>query len=519
MTTSLAADQQSVGAVSSGAPVLTATRRFALLTPIVATGIAAGLRAWHLGGNSLWADEFASLLTALHPMGQIPAAALHNDAFEPPVYFWLLHGIIRVAGQSEWALRLLSALAGTLTVPIVWLLLRDLSRSVVVATTSALLLATNPLHIWYSQEGRPYALMVCVGSLALLCLTRALAQDKKGWWAAFVVLSALAILVHVTGVVYPLIGCIWALRARGTRVLARLTVGMAGTFLLILPFLLTFYSAVRHATGTGGPQRPLTGLELPYSILTFVAGYSFGPPVREIQDLGWRSAVAHHWPQTALVGLLLLWLTVLIVRGRRGPKLELAILLLAPLIATLLGSAITTKAYNVRYTLPALVGFLGLSSLALGTLRSPARWVGLGIVLGVFAWSDIQWFTSPGYWKEDSRAAARCLSHQLPTGSTVLVAPAYMRGLLAHYTPEAAGLRIVAVSDAREIHRSRSKALAVTRSYHLPVAEEELVRAFQAQIGDSIRMAREVGYRLYFAPPFSAEAPGSPCRLGEVGSR
>jgi uncharacterized membrane protein len=517
MMTSLAAGRQSVTALTRDAPVATVSKGFALLTLILATSLAAGLRAWHLGANSLWADEFASLLTALYPVGQIPAAALRNDAFEPPVYFWLVHGIIRVAGQSEWALRLLSAIAGTLTIPIVWLLLRDLSRSVLIATTAALLLATNPLHIWYSQEARPYALLVCVGTLALLCLTRALARNTKSDWTGFVVLSALAVLVHVTGVVYPLIGCAWALRARGIRVLARLTVGMAGTFLLILPFLVTLYGATRNG-GLGSPPRPLTGLELPYSILTFVAGYSFGPPVREIQDLGWRSAVAHHWAQTALVGVLLLWLTVLIVRDRRGPKLEMAILLLVPLIATLLGSAITTKAYNVRYTLPAVVGFLGLISLALGDLRSPTRWVGVGIVLGVFAWSDVQWFTSPGYWKEDSRAAARCLSHELPSGSTVLVAPAYMRGLLAYYTPEAARLRIIPLVETGQIQQSRPNALAITRSYHLPVAEEELVRAFQAHTGGSLRVAREVGYRLYFAPSSSTAGTDSAC-LSESGSR
>jgi mannosyltransferase len=522
MLASLANEEQIAGRTVSGAsPPTVATGMLGpvLLTPILATGIAACLRFWQLGHNSLWVDELASLVTALFPLRQIPGAALHSNAFEPPLYFWLLHGVIQVAGQSEWALRLISALAGTLTVPVVWLLVRDLSRSVPVASTTALLLAANPLHLWYSQEARPYALLICLGSAALLCLTRALEHDNKRWWMGFAVVSALAILTHVAGVVYLLIGGLWALHARGAPVLSRLAGAAAGTLLLTLPFLLTLVSAVRHATGTGAPQRPLTGLESPYTIFTFVAGYSFGPPVREIQDLGWRVALADNWGQTVLVGLLLFWITILVVRARRRGMVELAVLLIVPLAATIAGSLITTKAYNVRYTLPALVGFLGLVAVALDRLPFPARRAGVGVVLLLFGWADIQWFTSSVYWKEDSRAAAGCLTHQLPAGSTVAVAPYYMLPLLMHYAPEAAGLRFVAVADPSAMKESRPNALAITRLYHLPVIEAKLVRAFQAQTGGQIQMERTVGYRLYFASVSSGGVTGAPCRRSNLGSR
>ena len=73
--------------------------------------------------------------------------------------------------MSETSLRLVSAVAGTLTIPVAWLLIRELTRSRAVALLSTALLAVNPLHIWYSQEARAYALLVLtLGTSALLFL-------------------------------------------------------------------------------------------------------------------------------------------------------------------------------------------------------------------------------------------------------------------------------------------------------------------------------------------------------------
>jgi 4-amino-4-deoxy-L-arabinose transferase-like glycosyltransferase len=479
--------------------------------------IASFLRLWHLGHQSLWIDELGSLLTALPSLAEIPAQALRHDAFEPPLYFWLLHGMIHVAGPSEWALRLLSAVAGSLTVPVVWLLLREVTQRAPIAHTGALLLATNPLHLWYSQEARPYALLVLFGSGALLCLSRALRRGGAGWWIGFSVLSAAAILTHVTGVVYPGIGGLWALQARGARVFARLSFAAAGVLALTLPFFTTLATAVRHAEGTGSPQRPFTGWELPYSVFTFVAGYSFGPPVREIQDVGSRVALAHHPGQTSLVCAILLSLVFLLFRARRLPIIEVGLLFLVPLAAATAGSLLTTKTYNVRYVLPGLVGFLGLAAVAMCQLKRRDHVLALSLSLGVFVWSDVQWFGSSAYWKEDSRAAAACLTMGLRPGSTAAVAPPYMRALVAHYAPETSGLRVVGVADSSDVAASGASALAITRPSHIPVPAAELVRAFNAQFERETPIRQVVGYRLVFAPGSSPGLTDSRCGSRVLG--
>src|SRR4029079_16223823 len=123
--------------------------------------------------------------TARFPLADIPAAALSHDAFEPPVYFWLLHLVIRLLGDTEAALRLLSAVAGAVTVPLAALLLRGLGASTSVALGGAALLAISPLHLWYSQEARPYALLVCLGVGALVRFLQALKTQSALAWVGF----------------------------------------------------------------------------------------------------------------------------------------------------------------------------------------------------------------------------------------------------------------------------------------------------------------------------------------------
>ena len=375
------------------------------------------------------------------------------------------------------------------------------------AGTAALLLAVNPLHIWYSQEARPYALLVCLGTAALLCLARALERDQRGWWIAFAVLSAVTILCHVTGVVYLLVGGIWTLYARGLRGLSRFAVAAVGTFLLTLPFLLTLMAAVRHATGTGSPERPLTGLEVPYSLFTDLAGYSFGPPVREIQDLGWSGAVANHPLQTVFAGMVLLVLCVLVGRARSRRMVVFATWLLAPLALTIVGSLLTTKSFNVRYVLPGLVGFLGLIAIALDGLRPALRAIGLGLVVGLSLYADAQWFTSSVYWKDDSRTVAHCLTRYLPAGSVVGVASPALQNVLTHYAPNGGGVRFVGVADSGSLVGINPAALAVSRVYYLPGLEQRLVRAFWGPNPNGVSKGAAPGYGC-ISPPSLPTQPG-----------
>jgi mannosyltransferase len=459
--------------------------------------IAAALRFYHLGQDSLWSDEYATLRTAAGPFWDIPAAALSRSAFEPPLYFWLLHGFLRFFGDSESSLRLLSALAGTLTIPVVWLLVEELTENHRIATLSAGLLALNPLHLWYSQEARPYALLVAFASAALFFLARAMRTGATSQWCGFAVCTTLAMLSHVVGILVPAIAWAWIILRRGPVSLVRpLLIASLAVVVLTAPVYLTIGQSAVTATSTGSPPRPLTGLEIPYSALTYAGGYSFGPPVREIQDFGWESAVRSHWLQTGAASLLVLFAFMLPL-WRPGPaRRYLTILFLAPLILTFIGSFISTKAYNVRYTLLGLIGFLGLLSESIVNLEPLLRRVVVVGVVGLFLWADAQWFFTPQYRKDDSRAAIAWLSANVAPGSRVGVVPVYAVPVLSYYARKSgAELCLVSVASGTVFPGGAPDALVLARLHHVP-QWRELQQEFEKSAASAIQPHSVIGYRI-----------------------
>lgn len=124
---------------------------------MAATLFGLALRAARLSFQPLWWDEGYSVWFATHPLGQM--AALTAQDIHPPLYYALLHGWTLLFGAGPVALRLPSVIFGTLAIPAVYLAGQRLFGSRRVALLAALLLAFNPLHIFYSQEIRMYGLV------------------------------------------------------------------------------------------------------------------------------------------------------------------------------------------------------------------------------------------------------------------------------------------------------------------------------------------------------------------------
>ncbi|MGN6371853.1 MAG: glycosyltransferase family 39 protein, partial [Solirubrobacteraceae bacterium] len=182
--------RQEQGGSRSSASVLTNR-----LLPVAIVLLAALLRLATLGRQSLWFDE---AFTPVHVIHDSLGATLHSitqTENTPPLWYVLDWGVSRVLGDGAVALRLLSALAGIATVPVVWAIARRLggARAALVA---ALLVAVNPLFVWYSQEARAYGLFVLTASLAMLCFLRALERPTAGRLGLFALSGSLALLSH-----------------------------------------------------------------------------------------------------------------------------------------------------------------------------------------------------------------------------------------------------------------------------------------------------------------------------------
>ena len=136
-----------------------------ILLLLLILALAALLRFYSLGSQSLWSDEGNSAALATRSLVQIAQDAAHD--IHPPLYYWLLRLWTIVFGLSEFALRSLSALLGTLLVLTIYGLgARLFNRTTGLA--AAFIAAIAPLQVYYSQEARMYILVALEGATAAL---------------------------------------------------------------------------------------------------------------------------------------------------------------------------------------------------------------------------------------------------------------------------------------------------------------------------------------------------------------
>lgn len=166
------------------------------------TLLAACLRFFLIGDKSVWLDEAFSIWLARHPLGGMWGWLVRIDQ-HPPLYYTLLHAWVAAFGDLQGAVRGLSALCSTLTVPIFY---AGVARLINQPTgiVAAFLLAISPFHIYFAQEARMYSLLTLAVAAALWCVAVILAEPhppRRVWWG-LAVSQAAVMLTHNTAAVY-----------------------------------------------------------------------------------------------------------------------------------------------------------------------------------------------------------------------------------------------------------------------------------------------------------------------------
>jgi uncharacterized membrane protein len=205
-----------------------------VITTVVAC--AAALRFIALGHQGLWNDEAVTALLLHKTTGQMLADIPASES-TPPLYYLLAKGWASVFGHSEAGLRSFSALVGVGAVPVVFLAARRLAGRRV-GLVAAVLVAVNPLLIWYSQEARAYCLMVFEAGVCLWFFARARERPTVGRLLAWSVAGSVSLCTHYFAlfVLAPQAVLLLAHRrpALHLRVLSLAPLGLTGLALLTL---------------------------------------------------------------------------------------------------------------------------------------------------------------------------------------------------------------------------------------------------------------------------------------------
>ena len=163
---------------------------------VIGTAIIGGLafRWLDLQRWSLWWDEGFTLWASGLPIDRIiPFARSDNQA---PLYYLLQHYWDLLFGNSEFALRGLSALFGTLALIVFYLLAKKVLKDGMAVALAFWLFAFSMKQIWYSREARAYEVASFFALLALYALV--LFVEKRSAWAFVTVVlsSALTLYLH-----------------------------------------------------------------------------------------------------------------------------------------------------------------------------------------------------------------------------------------------------------------------------------------------------------------------------------
>ncbi len=143
---------------------------------VLITLVGGFLRVVLLAEKGMWLDEAFSVWLANKPLPDLLQWVVKIDQ-HPPLYYTLLHHWIAATSDAAYDARLLSALLGAATIPLIYLIGKRMS-GVVMGLAAAVILAVSPFHIYFGQETRMYALLSFNAAVAIYALVRLLTDER-----------------------------------------------------------------------------------------------------------------------------------------------------------------------------------------------------------------------------------------------------------------------------------------------------------------------------------------------------
>lgn len=389
---------------------------------VLATTVGAAVRLIGLDAQSLWIDEY--LWSVLGSKGL--ATIVHNPDGYPPLYGALIHFLLHAGLDSDWWLRLPSAIAGTLAIPVVYLVGRQVGNRTVAATASALL-AIHPMAIWYSQEVGAYSLLMLCALTSTLCFLRLLNNGGLRSAVGYALFASIGFGFHYYFIfvvaAHAFVACLDFIRHPDRRRewlwTCFLTLGAVGAWWG------PFFASDFANQAAGDSLRSFSWLALPYTMVTFIGGFSFGPPLRELHPAvsigasAWE-AVKPHFASTLLaIAVIALLAGISFTQRFDMRRVLILLLIILPVFGAWFCSALFVG-YRPRYVLPALpFAVLWISGVIQTGLRRPGT-----VLLVLFAAIELVGLgqmNSAAYAREDNRSAARYIASKESNTPVVLL--------------------------------------------------------------------------------------------------
>ena len=152
------------------------------------------LRFYSFDQKSLWIDEIHTLNDSKpNLMGQIAFYKENPTYLHPPLFFILTH-LFHPFTKPERDLRIIPLIFGILSIPMIYFLAKQFSPNIAIPCTISLAFMTY--HIFFSQDGRPYSLLMFLGMAAIYLFMKYLITLNKGF--LLIVAPFFTVLFHIS---------------------------------------------------------------------------------------------------------------------------------------------------------------------------------------------------------------------------------------------------------------------------------------------------------------------------------
>lgn len=207
--------------------------------------LAAVVRIWGLGSQSVWQDEAYSIVLARESLPETIEAQVEDSS--PPLYYILLHFWIEVLGDSEFGARLLSAVFGVGLV-IAALLITTRLFSLEAGLWAGGLLAIAPQAVYYSQEARMYALTPLLALLSVYACHLLCEEPSSKRMGVFIAITGAMLYTQNYGVFVLAAEVLYILSRRKHNPDPRPMLSLMGVVGVYLPWLLVLSRQVAENT-------------------------------------------------------------------------------------------------------------------------------------------------------------------------------------------------------------------------------------------------------------------------------
>ncbi len=154
------------------------------------------LRFCDLGAESFWLDEVATTIEARQSISEILTTGRLD---QPPAYYIPVHFWVRSFGISEVSLRSFSALAGTGSIVLIYLVGRRLFGREV-GLLGAFFMTISDFQILFSQEARNYSLFEFATLLSFLFLILFLSSRRNSHLILYFMFSVFMVYTNAFGI-------------------------------------------------------------------------------------------------------------------------------------------------------------------------------------------------------------------------------------------------------------------------------------------------------------------------------